>query len=162
MARALAAGLSIFLLAGTAGAADVDPHALFEDRCSGCHGHAGSFARERLQIADGELMRGAAGSPVAPFLAGHMGGQSPDEVAALVDMMTRQLSSHALFEERCRICHDRAHELARLELIVEDGVLRGRYTDRDIADFLLHHGRSTPEEAALLTEMLRWQRDVLP
>lgn len=102
------------------------------------------------------------GEPVASFLTGHMGGQGAAEIDALVEMMTRQIESHALYEERCRICHDRARELARLELIIRDDVLRGRYTDRDIARFLLSHGRSSADEAALLTGMLRWQREVLP
>ena len=154
-----AAGLAVVLQLPVA-LAGPDPHEVFESRCTACHGHAGAFVRENLTLADGVLQGLANGRAVAPFLAHHRGGAAPDEVAVLVDMFQRQLAWGSLFETRCRDCHRSARGLALQKLIVRDGVLRGRYSGRDIAVFLKHHGRTTPAEQQILGEVLLWQLQV--
>jgi hypothetical protein len=136
----IAAGLA-------SGAAAADFHQIFEARCLACHGHAGDFARSSLAEVDGVLKGIRSGREVADFLRRHAGGLNPDEIALFVDVFTRQVQSGGFYQERCEICHDRAYELARLRLIIRDGRLMGRYSGRDMADFLPDHARMTADEA---------------
>jgi len=147
---ACVAGL-VLAFAAPAGAADF--HALFEARCGACHGHSGAFARAHLVLDNGTVRR-QGGAPVAPFLARHAGGLAPDEIALVLAVFARQIADGGLYQQRCEICHDRAYELARLELVIRDGRLVGRYTGRDIASFLTRHGRLSEDEAARMTEAL--------
>jgi len=77
-----------------------------------------------------------------------------EEIALFLRVFARQIASGGLYQGRCEICHDRARELARLELVIREGRLVGRYTGRDIAAFLTWHGRLDAAEAALMTEAL--------
>ncbi|WP_284486663.1 hypothetical protein [Sedimentitalea xiamensis] len=61
---------------------DVGMHEFFETRCLRCHGHAGPFARDRLSVADGEVV-GSRGQPLAGFLQRHQGGMSEPEADLL-------------------------------------------------------------------------------
>jgi hypothetical protein len=142
-------------LPGGAGALDV--HALFEQRCGQCHGHAGLFAREALRLEGGVVVGAKSGKAVSAFLPGHYGRLTADEATALTEAFLLQIRRGGLYEKKCRVCHDPAKELARRRLVVEEGVLRGRYSGRDVAAFLKTHGRLTPDEVGVLTEMLLWQ-----
>lgn len=145
----------VFLLALTVSdARAVDFHTVFEDRCTSCHGHAGAFVRENLAIVDGTLAS-SRGKPLTNFLKRHAGGLTPDEIALFEEVFKMQIVADGLYEERCTICHDSARELARLELMVRDGVLIGRYTGRDIGEFMQLHGRLTSSEAERMTEALQ-------
>ena len=149
------------LLAVSPTALAADPHVLFETRCGACHEHAGPFARETLTL-DGEVVRGAqTGRDMADFLPRHRGALTPEETALLLDMFRRQIAWGGLFQARCRACHQSARGLARHHLIVRDGVLRGRYSGRDIAAFLAHHGRTDGAEREVLVELLLWHLEVL-
>ena len=64
------------------------------------------------------------------------------------------MNSGGFYKERCEICHDRAYDLARLRLIQRDGRLVGRYSGRDMANFLPNHARMTAGEAARMLEAL--------
>lgn len=141
------------ILAGAAQATDY--HALFESRCGSCHGHSGDFARERLVLGpDG--VRGQSDRDLVPFLARHAGGLPPETISALLEMFAAQIRSDATFRDRCRTCHDRAYDFARLNLIERDGMLQGRYSGRAVGPFLAGgHARLTPEEAAEMTQALR-------
>ena len=150
MLRALA--LTAFLLAPIAVAA-ADFHALFEARCLSCHGHAGDFARERLELGEAGVT-GRGGRDLRPFLARHAGGLSPDEIELFLDVFAKQIASGALYQRKCGICHASARELARIKLIDRNGVLTGRYTGRDIGEFLRGHGRLTEAEAEAMTAAL--------
>ena len=143
----IAAGLA-------AGAAAADFHEIFEARCLACHVHAGDFARSSLAEVDGVLRGARSGREVATFLHRHAGGLSQSEIALFVNVFTRQLNSGGFYQERCEICHDRAYELARLRPILRDGRLVGRYSGRDMADFLRGHARMTGEEADRMLETL--------
>jgi hypothetical protein len=157
--RAFGLALLLALLAPSARAAD--PHALFEARCGRCHGHAGAFARGRLEVEGGELVARGSGRPVAAFLAGHMGGLDPTGVKALVEGLERQLRWDGVYQRRCRVCHDEASRLARRELVLgDDGRLLGRYSGLDTEAFLRWHGRLLPDEVPVIVEMLRWQLEV--
>jgi len=45
------------LLTGKAGASDIDLHWLWDNRCADCHGHAGGFSRQFLNV-DGDELKG--------------------------------------------------------------------------------------------------------
>ena len=131
-----------------------DFHELFEERCAGCHGHAGNFARTSLELVEGKLRGRESGRAIAPFLRTHRGGLDAEQAALFTAVFAEQVESGGLFFERCAICHQRARSLVRGRLILEDGRLRGRYSGYDIRTFLEGHGRSTPEEAALFYDAL--------
>lgn len=144
----------VFLLTLTiSDARATDFHEVFEDRCTSCHGHAGTFAREKLAIVDGILVS-SRGKPLTSFLKRHAGRLTLDEIALFEDVFKKQITSDGLYEKRCTICHDSARTLARLELAVRDGVLIGRYTGQDIGEFLQQHGRLTAAEAKQMTVAL--------
>jgi hypothetical protein len=134
-------------------AQDIDMHAVFEARCQSCHGHSGAFARDRLAVVDGQVV-GSRGQSLMNFLQGHQGGLSGTEAALLLNMFRAQIDSGALFRERCLTCHDTARTFVRLNLILRDGVLTGRYSDRPVAPFLPGHARLTAVEAEEMTEAL--------
>ena len=149
--------LSMTAQSGTP-AYSADPHEIFESRCALCHGeHAGRFTRESIVLRDGVLQGRNSGAALEPFLASHVGGQDAETVALLTEMFRLQLASGGLFEARCRICHERARDLARLTLVLRNGGLIGRYSGRDIRSFLDRHGRLSAREAETLHALLRWQ-----
>ena len=131
-----------------------DFHALFEERCAGCHGHAGGFARETLVLEAGALRGRESGRAIAPFLRTHRGGLSAEETALFTAVFVEQIESGGLFLERCAVCHRRARGLVKGHLILEEGRLRGRYSGYDTRAFLEGHGRATAKEAALLYDAL--------
>lgn len=153
MTRALLGGA--LLAAGLSCAASAaDFHRIFEQRCTGCHGHAGDFARTSLTDSDGELRGVKSGREVSVLLGRHAGGLSPEEIALFVEVFIRQIAADGFYRDRCDICHDRAYDLARLRLIMRDGRLVGRYSGRDIEDFLRGHARMTADEASEMLEAL--------
>ena len=56
-----------------AAAQTINPHRLYEQRCSGCHApHAGQFVSDNLIVTDGKLIGRKTGREVRAFLeAGH-------------------------------------------------------------------------------------------
>lgn len=132
---------------------DMDFHAIFEDRCMSCHGHAGAFVSDTLKVKDGIVVdRG--GRPVEGFLRTHKGGLDPKTMKLFLDTFRTQIETGGLFREDCVFCHDRAYEFARLNLILDDDVLVGRYSGHDVAEFLQGHARLTEAEAMLMTDAL--------
>lgn len=148
----LRVALAGMLSAPMAGAADF--HQLFEERCLNCHGHSGPFVSQTLQIDEGRIV-GRSGQPVTEFLQTHAGGLDDDTLALFLRNFRHQIESGSLFRTKCMTCHDRAYEFTRLNLSLKDGTLVGRYTGRNIADFLRTHGRLTPEEQTTMLETLR-------
>ena len=134
--------------------AETDPHALFEARCGACHEHAGDLARDNLVVVEGALVGRKTGNDIRAFLPAHYGQLSADESAVLYDMLLRQVAAAGFFKERCSICHVRARDLVRADLVVVGGELRGRYSGRDMAAFLPGHGRLDAEEAAFMHDVL--------
>ena len=97
------------------------------------------------------------GQDAAEFLEGHHGRPSDDEIDRLIDAFRMQLQTGGLYEARCRICHAPAKELARLFLVMTDDGLTGRYSGRNIGEFLTVHGRLDEAEARVIHDMLVWQ-----
>jgi len=132
----------------------IDPHAIYEQKCGGCHGsHAGEFVGGQLrQAGDAVIVSRNRRDLMAMLAAGH-GRLNAAEIGALIAHFTAILRSDGLFREKCKICHGAAVALARLELELSDGRLVGRYTDRDIATFLENHGRLETAEIVTIVEM---------
>ncbi|MGC2856784.1 hypothetical protein ACM64Y_15030 [Novispirillum sp. DQ9] len=144
--KALAVVLAMMVLAAPQGAAAIDLHALWHDRCQGCHGHAGAFARERAPLRDG----------LEAFLAGHRGGLSAGLARGVAAMLHGAAVAPDLFARQCRICHGPAASFVRERLTLRDDRLAGRYSGRDIDAFLrAGHGRLEAGDAEVLAAQLR-------
>ena len=132
-----------------------DPHEIYEQRCGSCHTpHAGEFAQESLRQEDGRLVGNGSGRDLRGFLEAGHGKLKPAEIDILVEQLGLIVERGALFQRKCLICHERSVVLARLELIMRDGTLTGRYSGRNIADFLEDHGRLTEEEVPQMVDVL--------
>ena len=136
----------------------IDPHRLYEDRCAGCHDfHAGDFVHNSLVLSDGKIIGRKNSKELLAFLnAGH-GKLSGQEIDAMVAHLENIQKSGRLFHDKCVICHDRAVVLARTKLIIKNGRLIGRYSDRDMEEFLTDHGRLEPDEVAKMLKVLNRQ-----
>ena len=130
---------------------------VFQDKCGRCHDRAGPLVRERLTLTDDGLVSKATGRDLRAILPKHFGRRGEDEVAAIYRELLRVARGRGWFEVRCGVCHESAEDLARHALILRDGALAGRYTGRDIADFLRRHGTDSAEEAAFFEGVLRRQ-----
>lgn len=155
----LATAIAFTALAEPAAAADL--HQLWDQRCGGCHGHAGQFARARLVVAEGRLQDRQSGKDVDAFLTTHNGGYTPEDIAAIRDMLAAQVNTPELFRVKCGGCHETAAQLVREQVIRQDEHLVGRYSHRRMADFLPGHAKLSADEQALILETLaRVEREV--
>lgn len=147
------------LAASQSASAQADPHTIYETRCAGCHEpHAREFAQKSLEMKDGRVLLKGTATGLAEFLQKHPRRPLAKDDAELLDrQLAAMLQSGFLFQEKCIGCHDRAATFARLNLIERNGKLVGRYTGRDIAAFLLQHGRLTADEADTILAMLHRQ-----
>jgi cytochrome c5 len=152
----------LHILAGIANVAaqTIDPHKLYEKRCARCHApHAGDFVHESL-VQSGDEVKGRKTSiELRRFLSKGHGKLSLKEIDAMVSHLIAIQKSGRLFHNKCRKCHDRAVVLARTKLIVKNGRLIGRYSNRKIDEFLTHHGRLTPDEVSKMVSVLKRQSD---
>lgn len=147
-----AMALAFAIAAFPAGAQDL--HALWDQQCGGCHGHAGPFAREHLGSVDGRLVRAGDGTDLEPYLRSHNGGYPPPVIAAMTDMLRAQAGTPDLFRSRCGECHGTAAQLVRETVVSQDGRLVGRFSRQDIGAFLRRHGGLEEDEAALMLTVL--------
>lgn len=136
----------------------IDPHQLYEERCSGCHApHAGDFVHGSLERLDDKLVGRGTGRELRAFLAGGHGRLAALEIDVVAAHLAAILAAGGLFRDKCLICHRRAVELARSHLVLRDGRVMGRYTGRDIAVFLKNHGRLEEGEIETAVRMLARQ-----
>ena len=139
----------------------IDPHQLYEQKCAGCHvSHAGDFVRASL-IESGEKILGRkSGRELDSFLEAGHGNLDREEIGVMISHLTAIQLSGGLFRDKCRTCHDKAVTFAREYLFVKDGVLTGRYSNRDIERFLSGHGRLNPDEVSKMVDVLMRQLDM--
>lgn len=142
--------LALVILVYPQAAGAVDLHALWHERCQGCHGHSATFARDHAPLRD----------DLEPFLARHRGGFSPAPAPALIrgiaDMLRAEAATPERFSRECRICHGPAAPFVREALVERDGRLVGRYDGRDVDAFLAGgHGRLDAQGAAFHSALLR-------
>ena len=121
----------------------VDLHHFWDQRCGGCHGHAGEFARRFLKVDAGKLIGRHHTDNLRLFLGQHeMSGALADEIYA---MLLAQASTPPIYQKKCRSCHQNAAELARTSLTRIGGKVAVRQSSQTLADFLSNHGRLNPE-----------------
>jgi mono/diheme cytochrome c family protein len=159
--RAAAATLGLAVLASAASAASaqvIDPHALYEGHCAGCHApHAGAFVRDSLERRGDALVGLQTGRELRSVLESGHGRLSAAEIDAMVAHLGAVAESGGLFRDRCAICHGRAVEFARRWLAMTDGRLVGRFTGREIRSFLRTHGRLGGGDIETVARMLERQ-----
>jgi mono/diheme cytochrome c family protein len=152
--------LLVFMFIGSPAtlAQTIDPHELYEQRCSGCHApHAGEYVHDNLKRLGDKIVGRDTGMELRSFLTGGHGKLAPGEIDVMFAHLASILEGGALFRERCLICHGRAVALARSQIILRDGRLVGRYTGRDIGTFLENHGRLKGVQIATVIQMLERQ-----
>ena len=147
-----------FGLLGVAAQTVVDPHLVYELRCSGCHTqHARDFVHDHLINLDGEVIGRKSGREVGAFLEAGHGLLGSWQIEAIVAHFKVIQKSGSLFYKKCFSCHGRAVEFARKQLAIVDGKLIGRRSQRDIEAFLGKHGRLEPDEIAKMITTLKRQ-----
>ena len=151
--------ISCLLSLGGARGQETDPHRIYEYRCATCHeADAGDFVSGNLlEGAAGTLIGILSGREVEAFLTDGHGGLAASERASLMKLFGNIADSDRPFLSNCRICHDRAVDLAREKLVLQDGKLYGRYSGRDIEMFLQVHGRLNPGQVPVVIDMLKRQ-----
>ena len=150
--KAWVALVSAVLLAPAAGAAGIDLHWLWHDRCYECHGHAGDFARKFLSVSNGELQGRHHIHDLQQFLHHHYLIQS--EAAAVYNMLLAQADIPARFKAECSRCHDTAAEFVRNSLQLRDGVLYGRKSGTATRQFLENHRKLNTDDIEFFMEQL--------
>lgn len=141
-------------LLGISHAPAADLHQLWDQRCGGCHGHAGQFARTSLTVDGGVLKGKSDNRDIRVLLDKHNGGYGKDDIAAIYDMLRAQVRTPNVFKAKCGKCHDTAAQLVREQVVVRDGVLYGRYSQHRLADYLPGHGHLSPAETKTLLDAL--------
>jgi hypothetical protein len=143
----------------------VEPHALYESKCMGCHNeHGADLARQRLAIAGEKLQVGRTGAPLDRLLNRHYGVRlTPAELTALTRLFGSGIRWAGTFQRRCARCHETGVKFARSTLALRNGEVRTIRGDRDVAAFLTGgHGEATAAEITTLMEMLRYQLETAP
>ena len=129
--------LLIALLPGPAGAAGIDLHALWDDRCAECHGHSGEFARKYLKITGGLLQGRHHVLDLQKFLEHHY--PPSGQVDAMYQMLLAQTSTPPRFKVECSQCHGRAAEFLRASVDLANGELVVRKNGASVETFMQNH-----------------------
>lgn len=133
--------------------------ALYRDFCASCHEAARPLIERATEPRDGTLYARRSGQPLADFLPSHVSDLTAAQAEIIAQALLQVAQGKGRFQESCGICHHSAANLAHYKLILVDGVLRGRYSDRDIAAFMVGHGTDSAAEASFFTQVLRRHTD---
>jgi hypothetical protein len=144
--------LMLFASMSPAAPDGVDLHGYWDQRCSGCHGHAGEFARRFLQVEDGKLLGAHHRSDLDLFLRNHYLNDGLLEPVRA--MLLAQVTTPPLFLDKCAGCHGNAADFARKSLAIRDGALVGAASGRKLADYLVKHGGLGPTEVPVVVDNL--------
>lgn len=149
----LALALTLSALPLSAASDAVDLHAYWDQRCQGCHGHAGEFARRFLSVEEGRLVGQHHRQDLDRFLRQHY--LADRLVEPITAMLMAQVATPPLFMQRCAGCHGSAADFARTRLALRDGVLVGTNSGRPVLETLGTHGKLSAKEVSLVTESLQ-------
>lgn len=160
-AALLAAAVFVAWGAACAHAAPLDLHDQWDQRCKGCHGHAGDFARRWLTVENGHLVGRHHRADLRAFLRNHY--LADDLVEPVVQMLTAQATQEPVFKSRCAGCHGAAAEFARRSLAWRNGALHGGSSGKPVSDYLKTHGGLGATEIAPMVDVLtRLRSEVTP
>lgn len=142
----------------------IDPHALYEAKCSSCHAkHGLGLVQKSLKLDDKKRAVTKSGRPIETLLGAHHGVKlAPPEVQALSDQFAAMLATGFVFQRKCATCHQNGASFARLYLEIRDGVLVSRLQDMPVAEFLKTHGRVNAQEIEAVAGMLRRNVETKP
>ncbi|MDH5185106.1 MAG: hypothetical protein OEX12_14580 [Gammaproteobacteria bacterium] len=144
--------LVTFLIAPLVLASGPDIHALWDDRCVSCHGHAGEFARKFLTVSNAELQGRHHVHDLRLFLQNHyLAGHSVEPV---YNMLRAQAGNDPRFTNECSRCHNRAADFVRDSFILRDGVLYSRQLDMPIREFLNGHRKLQQQDVDYFMQQL--------
>jgi hypothetical protein len=79
---------------------------------------------------------------------------TPDLYAPTIAMLTAQVQSEPLFQQRCSGCHSTAAEFARKSLEMKNGELYGKKSAMPVKEFLKNHFDPPPDEVRDIIETL--------
>ena len=133
-------------------ASDIDLHWLWDDRCAGCHGHAGDFARNLLRVSNNELQGRHYAQDLRVFLHNHY--LAGHEVDAVYKMLFAQATTQARFKGECSGCHGNAAQFVRNTLILCGGVIYSRLSGNDLRGYLTHHQDLAPADVEFFVNLL--------
>lgn len=133
-------------------ASGMDLHWLWDDRCAGCHGHAGDFARKFLSVSGGELHGRHHEHDLRRFLHNHY--LAGNEVDGVYNMLLAQANNQTRFREECGRCHNTAAGFVRDSLELRDGVLYSRASGHPVHSFLEHHRNLEPSDVDFFMDLL--------
>ncbi|WP_374675431.1 hypothetical protein [Ideonella sp.] len=157
MTAVLRAALPLLLAAGAAApvtAADgPDLHAYWDDRCAGCHGDAGPFARATLRVVDGRLAGPHHGTAVDDFLRTHH--LTPAFHGPVIAMLAAQVQTRPVYAARCARCHGPAASLVRQALRWDGREWVGREGGQPLQRLLARHGGVPEADVPVLAGTLR-------
>lgn len=145
----LIAGL---LISPAATAVGVDLHALWDDRCAQCHGHAGEFSRKFLTVSDGRLQGRHHVDDLRKFMQNHYLPEK--EVEPVHDMLLAQATTPPRFSRECAQCHGTAAELVRNSLELRNGILYSRKSGQSVHSFLSRHMGLAPDDVKYFDRLL--------
>ena len=161
-------GIFVLVSAGFTGDATaqvVDPHALYEAKCRGCHTeHGADLARLKFAVAGDKLQVTRTGVAVDQLLRKHHGVKLSAEESSVLDRLFKNgIKWGGVFQRRCARCHDNAMTLARAQLAISDGRVKVLKTSADVETFLSKgHGEVSSDEIAALLEMFKYQLATAP
>ena len=143
----------------------VEPHALYETKCMGCHNeHGADLARQRLSVVGEALHVNRTGTTIEQLLGRHHGVKlTAVELATLTRLFRSGIQWGGAFQLRCARCHDKGVTFARSKLTLRSGEVWTLKGDKDVAEFLTRgHGEATATEVETLIEMFRYQLETAP
>lgn len=169
---AVAAALAAFATGHALAQQVVDPHAVYEKGCYGCHTeHAADLARQRLAVKADKLVVTRTGKELSAILRNHHGVKlKADELAAVSQLFRNGIAWGGIYQHRCAGCHDKAVTLARTGLKMDGERVVVTKTGADIRDLLKSHGGAqggspggaTASEIDILVAMLKYQLATAP
>ena len=104
---------------------------------------------------DGSLRLKGSGVPLSAFLGKHPVRLADDDLRALLETLATIVSNGAEFHARCTVCHGQVEQFARANLVLQNGILVGRYSGREIAPFLNSHARLDADGGAFFLTVLK-------
>lgn len=145
----LIAGL---LISPAATAVGVDLHALWDNRCAQCHGHAGEFSRKFLTVSEGQLQGRHHIDDLRKFMQNHY--LPENEVEPVYDMLLAQATTPPRFSRECSQCHGTAAGLVRNSLELRNGTLYSRKSGQSVHSFLSRHMGLAADDVEYFDQLL--------